>query len=135
MFEKGKTYRVKTDHQFHSDKVGKVEFFGGPKFNLAILSDLNNPQNLFVVDVKDLVEPFKTICNVCVVLKNADFTEGRGPMLFHAVFSTPEKAREYVMSQDGIYGSKQGKSGYKTKDPNIEWYNGYHICLNVPLQE
>lgn len=41
------------------------------------------------------------------VLKNADFTEGRGPMVFHKVFKTLDSAVSYIMKQDGIYGSKQ----------------------------
>ncbi len=57
---------------------------------------------------------------VFVVKKNADFTEGRGPMLFNRIFSTFEAAEKYVLAQDGIYGSKQGKSAYGG-------YNGYDI--------
>ena len=56
---------------------------------------------------------------VFVVLKNADFTEGRGPMLFHKVFATKKAAHDYIMDQEGIYGSKQGVSSYG--------YNGYNI--------
>jgi hypothetical protein len=58
--------------------------------------------------------------NVFIVTKNADFTEGRGPMMFHKAFATFGAAEAYVMSQDGIYGSKQGKSSYGG-------YNGYDI--------
>lgn len=44
---------------------------------------------------------------VFVVLRNADFTEGRGPMLVDSVYSTMEKAIDYILTRDGIYGSKQ----------------------------
>lgn len=43
-----------------------------------------------------------------IVLKNADFTEGRGPMLYNALFNDYDKAVAYAMSHEGIFGSKQG---------------------------
>lgn len=59
------------------------------------------------------------LSTVYVVLKNADFIEGRGQMRLHSIFSTKKEAHEYIMSQDGIFGSPQnfGKYGY----------NGYEI--------
>lgn len=40
-------------------------------------------------------------------MKNADFTEGRGPMLFVGAFSSLDKAKEYVNAQGtGIYGAR-----------------------------
>lgn len=72
---------------------------------------------------------------VAVVLKNADFTEGRGPMLFHSVWDTYENAAEYVSRQDGIYGSKQCERGsnYVTEDRNgkYEHWNGYYIYQDI----
>lgn len=57
---------------------------------------------------------------VAIVLKNADFTEGRGPMLLHKVFDTVENAEAYILLQPGIYGSKQGRSPYGG-------WNGYDV--------
>lgn len=56
---------------------------------------------------------------VAIVLKNADFTEGRGPMVFDKVFDTVEHAEAYIATQPGIYGSKQGKGAYG--------WNGYDV--------
>lgn len=62
---------------------------------------------------------------IFIVFRNADFTEGRGPMLFHSAFSDGEEAIRYVEEQGGIYGSPQrverGKYGY------FAHANGYHI--------
>lgn len=62
---------------------------------------------------------------VYVVLRNADSTEGRGPMLLHAAFSDGEEAIKYVEKQGGIFGSKQevvrGKYGHYASG------NGYQI--------
>ena len=58
---------------------------------------------------------------VAIVLKNADFTEGRGPMVFDKVFDTVEHAEAYIALQPGIYGSKQGKGTYG--------WNGYDVKL------
>jgi hypothetical protein len=45
------------------------------------------------------------MATVVIVLKNADFTEGRGPMLFDNVFSSMEKAEAYVDDKKvGIFG-------------------------------
>lgn len=45
--------------------------------------------------------------SIFVVLRNADFTEGRGPMLIDTIFSTGPEAIKYVEAQQGIFGSKQ----------------------------
>jgi hypothetical protein len=55
------------------------------------------------------------------VLMNADFTEGRGPMLLHKVFDTRDAAHRYIMSQAGIFGSEQ------KYDKKYDSYNGYDI--------
>jgi hypothetical protein len=44
---------------------------------------------------------------IYVVTKNADFTEGRGPMLYHSTYRSLEGARNYVKDHAGIYGSPQ----------------------------
>lgn len=53
-----------------------------------------------------------------VVLKNADFTEGRGPMVLTGdAYRNYDDAVDYIMSQDGIYGSKQYS----------QWSNGVNV--------
>lgn len=42
---------------------------------------------------------------VWVVMKNADMTEGRGPMLFHSVWDDENAVVAWVSAQDGAYGS------------------------------
>lgn len=59
---------------------------------------------------------------VWVVKKNADFTEGRGPMRLHKIFAHESDARHWIMDQQGIYGSKQGVSSVGSNN-----YNGYSI--------
>lgn len=43
---------------------------------------------------------------IYIVLKNADWIEGRGPMLFHKAFITEKAACDYIDSYKvGIYGA------------------------------
>lgn len=70
--------------------------------------------------------------DVYVVLINADFTEGRGPMKFHKVFDTLDTARTYVMSQKGIFGSDQKEHHYSWTGKDKWSFNGYEIHL-APL--
>lgn len=70
--------------------------------------------------------------DVFIVQKNADFTEGRGPMCLHLVFETYKDAYDYIQDQDGIYGSAQYKEPYsyytKQVEPVTHWsFNGYDI--------
>lgn len=44
---------------------------------------------------------------IFIVLKNADFTVGRGPMLFDKISNALDKAVGYILSQKGVSGSKQ----------------------------
>ena len=68
---------------------------------------------------------------VTVILRNADFTEGRGPMMLHAIYDNLEAARTYIRSQKGIYRSPQ------YAEPkvygNTESWNGFNIILNFPV--
>lgn len=71
---------------------------------------------------------------VFVVLKNSDFTEGRGPMLIHKVFKNIESAHGYIMSQKGIYGSTQYHQINMGVNINNELYcyasyNGYDLQI------
>lgn len=43
---------------------------------------------------------------VFAVYRNADMTEGRGPMILHKVYRTKERAEEFANSQTGIMGRK-----------------------------
>lgn len=67
-----------------------------------------------------------------VVLKNSDFTEGRGPMKMDNVFISKVKAEEYIASQVGVYGSPQyrntliGNNISRMMYCSI-YYNGYDI--------
>lgn len=62
---------------------------------------------------------------IYVVLRNADFTEGRGPMLFHAAFTSGEEAIKYVANQFGIFGSAQHVE--RNKYNHYAYANGYQI--------
>ena len=71
---------------------------------------------------------------VFVVLKNADFNEGRGPMLLHKMFASYKDALEYIAKQQGVYGSKQYKNimygiDIYGKGYCIESFNGYSISI------
>jgi len=67
---------------------------------------------------------------VYIVAKNADFTEGRGPMRFHKVFSAFKKADDYIMSCKGLFGSEQYKDKvYNWNDYIEHTYNGYSIIV------
>ena len=64
---------------------------------------------------------------IYIVEKNADFNEGRGPMIFHKVFPSFEAAYCYVQKQGGVFGSAQDPIG----DHYPQWkqwsFNGYCI--------
>jgi len=71
---------------------------------------------------------------ICIVLKNIDFEEGRGPMTFHKAFSDLETAVKYVLQQEGIYGSEQGINnysgvGFKGSVYCSSFFNGYEIKI------
>lgn len=76
---------------------------------------------------------------IAIVLKNVDFTEGRGPMLFHKAYASPIDAHQYVVQQGGIMSSKPQGEPYISFGVNINRqlygsinYNGYDIKL-TPL--
>lgn len=103
---------------------------------------INKSENETVVGYPSIVEAKNAYFNYgtnhkddvfCyVVTKNADFTEGRGPMLLDCVFLTIEAAEQYVEKQKGIYGSKQYCQitfGINVKKELycLVYYNGYEI--------
>lgn len=72
---------------------------------------------------------------VFIVLKNADFTEGRGPMRFHSVWGNWEDADHYVMNQCGIFGSPQYLDKRLSKPSEGRWsYNGYDITQTYLIE-
>lgn len=67
------------------------------------------------------------MAKVFVIMKNSDFTEGRGPMDIHKIKKKEQDAVDYVMSQEGIYGSEQreySRSSYS----EVRHFNGYDIA-------
>lgn len=82
-----------------------------------------------------LLTQFNASSYCAIVMKNADFTEGRGPMVFEKVFMNLEKAHQYVLSQKGIQGTPQsielyyGVNIYRELYGNCR-YNGYEIVIS-----
>lgn len=76
---------------------------------------------------------------VFVVMRNSDFTEGRGGMLLDSVFASRVKAEEYVASKPGVMGSKSYRDAvFNTRSTDntvycFIMYNGYDI-RKIPLQ-
>jgi len=71
---------------------------------------------------------------LCAVLKNADFTEGKGPMLLDKIFRSYDKATQYIMKNEGIYGSRQHSKNYSGvsiygKPYCVSSFNGYEIKI------
>lgn len=71
---------------------------------------------------------------MCVVMRNNDRTEGRGPVVFHMLFKNYQDAVDYILEQDGIYGTKQGSQNYPGVNIYGEAYcvsgfNGYDILF------
>ena len=76
--------------------------------------------------------------NVFVVLKDADFTEGRGPMKYHNVFKYFDDAVAYVLKQRGIFGTEQyvdTKAGVNIHGRPYVYttFNGYEILPTTLL--
>ena len=66
------------------------------------------------------------------VLRNADMTEGRGPMLLDKAFTTYPAAYNYVQTKFGVMGTEQYLSpAYPNPKSNVEHFNGYDI---VPVE-
>lgn len=67
---------------------------------------------------------------IFLVFKNADSTEGRGPMLFHSAFKTLDLACEFLDTQCGIMGRKcplerqYGSGRWTMNDHDIQ-----EVCL------
>lgn len=46
--------------------------------------------------------------HIYAALQNADLTEGRGPMIPRAHFTMEDNCHAFLLTLDGIYGSRQG---------------------------
>jgi hypothetical protein len=97
------------------DNVGGIEIESTTKLYPA---DYNKFLYEFGVSIRLIAEvelPSDDIAMVYVVRKNSDMTEGRGPMLAESIFTNKPAAEEYVASQPGIMGYKDG-SGWDIKE-------------------
>ena len=66
---------------------------------------------------------------VYIIQRNADFTEGRGPMLYDRTFNSLELAEEFIMSKKGIMGTPQKYSPSYSYPSIYREYNGYRIII------
>lgn len=58
---------------------------------------------------------------VWATYRNADMTEGRGPMLLDKVFTKEEDAHAYTMTKDGVFGRKPADFGKTSWDGMGDW--------------
>lgn len=77
-----------------------------------------------------------------VILRNADFTEGRGPMVLHGVFTSKESVTEYLNTITyGVYGFKpeKGKTFAETvfsrKHGGWAGYEVKEVMANEPCEK
>jgi hypothetical protein len=72
---------------------------------------------------------------IAIVLKNNNFLEGRGAMVYHKTFKYLENAFDYILVQPGIFGSQQGVNNYpgvsiQGEPYCVSGFNGYNIILD-----
>jgi hypothetical protein len=64
---------------------------------------------------------------VYIVLKNADMTEGRGPMFPFTVFLSKAVAQVFISKQGGVFGGPPDNGGWDIKEMEaygtLEEYN------------
>ncbi|QIG67944.1 hypothetical protein EVB55_009 [Rhizobium phage RHph_Y68] len=120
-------------HNYSEDKEVKKPWILGICYDLELIEFLDQPDQKYTISFETQQEALDYANSyefdedlVFVVLKNADFTEGRGPMLFDKVFRNYIDAAEYVMGQIGISGSKQRKNTYAGINIHGEAYAGVH---------
>lgn len=99
-FEKVTSAELLKRFPFHPNSMHAKEHIQTER-NFFLLNVCNNTL-VFDEPIDDKVDGI-----VWCVLKNADFTEGRGPMRLHKIFNDIHDAVNYIMSQSGIYGSRQ----------------------------
>jgi hypothetical protein len=68
--------------------------------------------------------------HIWVIQKNADMTEGRGPMIFTGIaFTKLEDAKEYISKQYGVMGTKGESPKQLFRDQNIWSANAHEAEL------
>lgn len=78
---------------------------------------------------------------VYVVMRNSEMTEGRGPMVFHSLWSTKEVADHFIDEQPGVMGRKQKWSQQKYGDwtvtpmPVYEFLEEYETEKKLEIRE
>lgn len=58
---------------------------------------------------------------VFAVLRNADMTEGRGPMVLDSIFQTRKAAREYLKDKKGVMGRSPYYTNSVTGHVSLGW--------------
>lgn len=107
-------------------------YYKTPKGNIIFPYKQPQPNNNVIIGgrTKLEAETLKKKCyepkyDMYIVRKNADFTEGRGPMNIHAAFKTYDEAVSYIMEQKGIYGSAQ----YSKTNIGINFHNEIYASV------
>jgi len=62
-FKVGRLYKVKSGHEFHSNRIGRFEFLGGPQQDVAVFTDLSKStsthEEMFATGLNDVEEVVK----------------------------------------------------------------------------
>jgi len=64
---------------------------------------------------------------IYIVKKNADFIEGRGPMIIDKIFLKKEDAVAYIKNNKGIMGGNQYDKPTIYQNGKVECWNGFDI--------
>jgi len=112
--------KIKTSKVFNATKNDLFNNFTNDKecknpytFFIENGNYITTPKEIGFISEEEAEKARKEITNkdynkiIFLVLKNADFTEGRGPMIPIKAFNQGNKAHEFIMQQSGIYGSTQ----------------------------
>ena len=54
MLEVGKTYKVKSNHKFHPNRMGIFQFLAGPTRNVVVLQDPDDERVLFCIGIREI---------------------------------------------------------------------------------
>lgn len=49
-------YKVRQDHPFHPNRMGRFQFLGGPRSDSIVLADVDDSRSLFAVGLHDLTD-------------------------------------------------------------------------------
>lgn len=127
----------------HFSSYGKTYVGTTPVFSYRLITSQGNiiqpstganviPQSADIKEITRMAEADSFPEGPFLVMKNADFTEGRGPMDPHKAFRSYDDAYNYIMSQAGVYGSPQrqsiryGLNVYNQFYGSVD-FNGYSI--------